>query len=139
MDGFKGHTFGAAERIQLTSVEPALRQRPLCAPFVGLLHRLHFIVSRFFHNMITAFSIRVLRVSGRLASMIQSRYSLRWDIGKDSKNVARPLSFSASATSVGRQIMSGMHLLVPNGRTDRRGRPVASELDTDAARPRSLQ
>ena len=27
----------------------------------------------------------------------------------------------------------------PNARTDRRGRPGASELETDAARPRSVQ
>jgi hypothetical protein len=29
--------------------------------------------------------------------------------------------------------------LTPNDRSDRRGRPVASELETDAARPRSVQ
>jgi hypothetical protein len=42
----------------------------------------------------------------------------------------------AARTTVARR---GIMALQPNDRTDRRGRPVVLKLETDAARPRSVQ
>ena len=47
--------------------------------------------------------------------------------------------FAVSNLRKGVMVILSMCAMPPNARTDRRGRPVASELETDAARPRSVQ